>query len=449
MRRSTLLGYGLAGALWVQSTATAQFAADRPVAPAPFGGALPTAAPTPAARPVSAAPTLPPGLQPANERTPASPFARPERRVAYQQTPSSIPAQPQAPHVWAVKAEHLDWMICVKSYVGEESRNMAERLAKEIREKHKVAAYLFERNAEERAAELAQIDRIRKSEQLKNQPLIEIQNQARKAAEARGEAYIESAPKLKIPKPAMEMQEQWAVLIGGFPTMEKAREALNTVRKLPAPTDTTLLDRTSIGGEETTNGKSEFKSSWNFINPFACAMVVPNPAVAKANQEEKYKLEPFIVKINSDVKNSLLKATKPWTLIVRNFSTPTKMVGKDGDGGNIFNKIFDPQKKSLLDVTAEEAERLAESLRHPDMKPQSFEAFVLHHRMGSIVTVGQFDGPDDPKLLETQRVLKGITFNMMRTKTEAVIGKDGRPDVQRMFDSVSPFPVPKYSMPKN
>ena len=78
------------------------------------------------------------------------------------------------------------------------------------------------------------------------------------------------------------------------------------------------------------------------------------------------------------------------------------------------------------------------------MKPQSFEAFVLHHRMGSIVTVGQYDSPDDPKLLETQRILKGITFNMMKSKTEAVMGKDGRPEVQRMFDSVSPFPVPKY-----
>lgn len=323
---------------------------------------------------------------------------------------------------------------------------MAERLAKEIREKHKVAAYLFERNAEERAAELAQIEQIRKSEQVKNQPLIELQNQARKSAEVRGDVYLENPPKLKIPKPAMEMQEQWAVLIGGFTTMEAARKGLDTVRKLPAPTDTTLLDRTSIGvgGDETTGSRSEFRSSWNFINPFACAMVVPNPAVAKANLEEKYKLEPFIVKINSDVKNSLLKATKPWTLIVRNFSTPTKMVGKDGDGGNIFNKLFDPQKKSLLDVTAEEAERLAESLRHPDMKPQSFEAFVLHHRMGSIVTVGQYDSPDDPKLLETQRILKGITFNMMKSKTEAVMGKDGRPEVQRMFDSVSPFPVPKY-----
>ncbi len=446
MRRCILLGYGLAGALLVQSTATAQFAADRPAAPAPFGGALPTAAPTPAARPAQAAPTLPPGFQPANERAPASPFAKPERREAYQQTPSSIPAQPQAPHHWAVKPEHLAWMICVKSYVGEESRNMAERLAKEIREKHKVAAYLFERNAEERAAELAQIEQIRKSEQVKNQPLIELQNQARKSAEVRGDVYLENPPKLKIPKPAMEMQEQWAVLIGGFTTMEAARKGLDTVRKLPAPTDTTLLDRTSIGvgGDETTGSRSEFRSSWNFINPFACAMVVPNPAVAKANLEEKYKLEPFIVKINSDVKNSLLKATKPWTLIVRNFSTPTKMVGKDGDGGNIFNKLFDPQKKSLLDVTAEEAERLAESLRHPDMKPQSFEAFVLHHRMGSIVTVGQYDSPDDPKLLETQRILKGITFNMMKSKTEAVMGKDGRPEVQRMFDSVSPFPVPKY-----
>jgi hypothetical protein len=344
-----------------------------------------------------------------------------------------------------VKAEHGAWMICVKSYGGPESRMLAEKLAKEIREKHKVASYLFERNAEERAAEKAKIEAIRKSEMAKNEPLIRAQQQAKKEAEARGDVYVPTPIVLKIPKPAAEMEEQWAVFIGGFPSDEAARKALDAVRKLAPPTDTSLLDRTTIGGEEEgKDGKKEFKSSWNYINPYKCALVVPNPAAAKAQLEDKNKLEPWIVKLNSDVPNSLLKAKKPWTLIVRNFSTPSKMAGKEGGGGSVFDKFQFTATKSMLDVTAEEAERLAAALRHPDMHKGPFDAFVLHHRMGSIVTVGEFDAPDDPKLLETQRILTGITFNMLDKNKKPVMGKDGQPDRQRMFDSVSPFPVPKY-----
>lgn len=428
------------------SVAFSQFAAERPTTPTPFGGGqlTPTPAPT---RPAGTVPSLPGGVQPAGMTTPTATPRMPDyaRREPLQPFPTTISAQPLPPHPWAVKAEHGEWMISVKSFGGPESRVLAEKLAKIIRDEHKVASYLFERNAAERAAELAKIDAIRQAEIARNAPLLAAMEQAKKEAEARGDVYIETTPKLKIPKPVMEAPEQWAVLIGGFPTSEAARKALTVVRELKAPTDLTLLDRTSIGGEETNqSGKTEFKMSWNYINPYKMAMVVPNPAAAKASLEEKYKLEPFIVKINADVPNSLLKVKKPWTLIVRNFSSPMKMAGKDGGDGNVFDKIKNLGTKTFLDVTAEEAERLADALRHPDMKPHPFEAYVLHHRTGSIVTVGGFDAPNDPELLRTREVLLGMTFKMMKSKTESVTGKDGRPDEQRLFDSVSPFPVPKY-----
>jgi len=443
MRRGILFGCGLAGVVLAASGASAQFASDRPTTPAPFGGALPPTATQPAPRP--GVPALPGGFQPVGGSAPAPMFSGGGHVDPLRPLPSSIPDEPLPPHPWAVKAEHGGWMICVKSYGGPDSRMLAEKLAKEIREKHKVAAYLFERNAEERAAEKAKIEAIRRAEMVKNEPLLRAIEQAKKEAAARGEVYIPTRVMLKIPKPAAEMEEQWAVLIGGFPTDEAARKALDAVRKLAAPTDTSLLDRTSIGGEETgKDGKTEFKSSWNYINPYKCALVVPNPAAAKANLEDKNKLEPWIVKLNSDVPNSLLKAKKPWTLIVRNFSTPSKMAGKDGGGGSVFDRFQFTAAKSMLDVTAEEAERLAAALRHEKMHPRPFDAFVLHHRMGSIVTVGEFDGPDDPKLLETQETLKRITFDMLDKNRKPVMGKDGQPDRQRMFDSVSPFPVPKY-----
>ena len=33
---------------------------------------------------------------------------------------------------------------------------------------------------------------------------------------------------------------------------------------------------------------------------------------------------------------------------------------------------------------------------------------------------------------------------MLDKNRKPLMGKDGQPDQQRMFDSVSPFPVPKY-----
>ena len=57
-------------------------------------------------------------------------------------------------------------------------------------------------------------------------------------------------------------------------------------------------------------------------------------------------------------------------------------------------------------------------------------------RSRSSCTAGQFDTPDDPELLKLQQILRGMTFKVRddRTKVETT---------ERMFDTVSPFPVPK------
>jgi hypothetical protein len=78
------------------------------------------------------------------------------------------------------------------------------------------------------------------------------------------------------------------------------------------------------------------------------------------------------------------------------------------------------------------------------MKPRPYEAFVLHHTHGSIVTVGQFDDPEDPELLKMQQELLGISFEMLDKDKKPMVGPDGKPLVQRLFDGVNLFPVPKY-----
>jgi len=366
--------------------------------------------------------------QPATAPPVQYPLPDPIRRERNASVPSTFDAE-APPHPWSVRKENGAWMICVRAYSGPESLKMAEKLCREIRETHKVASFIYSRNAEELRRERALVEAIRQKEIDKNQPFLKAVAEAKKVAEAEGRTFEESPIKLRSTKPFHEAPEQWAVFIGGFPTDEAARKALNIVRKLPPPKDPELMDLVAD-----TAGKAEGV----FLNPFINAMVISNPAIAKAKADEKYKLEPFLVKLNQDVKYSLLKAKKPWTLQVKAFTTPMRVVSKDNDADNVFTRtlgtVLGGSKKSMLEVTAEQAEQLATSLRNPEMKPTPFESFVLHHRTGSLVLVGQYDAPNDPELIRVQTLLQGMTF-MMETA-------DGKKQVQRMFDGVSPMPVP-------
>jgi len=116
------------------------------------------------------------------------------------------------------------------------------------------------------------------------------------------------------------------------------------------------------------------------------------------------------------------------------------MTGTDAadGGGSVFDRIgmFGKKKHNMLDLTAAQSTAFRDALGSEKMKPAPLDAFILHHRTGSIVTVGQFDGPDDPTLLKLQQTLRGMTFEVMNDQTRMK-------STERMFDSVSPFPVPK------
>ncbi len=441
MRRLFAVGMVLAG--FAGAPAWGQFAGDRTPAPKP---------------PAPAAPQLPGGVQPVG-------FTEQPKRSAGQVLPSGFelpdpvrkdPLKPipttydakAAPHPWSIKAEDGDWMIIVKAYVGPDSKAMAEKLAADIRKTHNTKSLLYERNALEREAEIKRIEQVKKAEEERNKPFLEAMKQAEIEAKANGTTFVKTEAKIKINRPLHETPEQWAVLIGGFKTMDDARKAIDTVKKFPAPKDTTLMDLGGIGAEvtDTKTEKTDFKSKWDYLNPYPNSMVVPNPLTSKSRMEEKAKLEPFVVELNKGLENSLLEVKKPWTLMVKSYSAPLKRAtGKDGEGDNVFKKVFGTNEGNILRATASDADGFAKALRHKDMKPRPYDAYVLHHRTGSIVTVGQFNAPDDPELIELQKELLGITFICSNDKDKKpLLGPDGKPLVQRLFDGVSLFPVPKY-----
>lgn len=445
MRKCLLAG---ACAVAITGTGFAQFASDRlPVPPS-----TPT---TPKAPAPGGVPQLPGGVVPAGGVPPRTTPGQlpggfqlpdPTRKESDRVVPTSI-NEKAAPPKHLANAGDGRWMIMVKSYAGPDSRKKAETLVADIRATHGVNALLYERNAEERKEEQERVEAVRKRENEKVKPFEDVVKQAEREAAANGQGFMPTRTMVKVPRPYHETPEQWVVFIGGFETMEKASASLPAVKKLPPPKDESLMDAGMVGVAQVDprTGEKGFKGAANLLNPYPTAMVVPNPAATKANMEEKAKLDPFVVKLNDGVENSLLKAKKPWTLAVKSYTMPTTRASTGGDGRNVFDsKKKGPTAADLLMATAGEAEALVKALRDPKMKPRPFEAFVLHHTHGSIVTVGQFDNPDDPDLLKTQQELLGITFELLDKDKKPLAGPDGKPAVQRLFDGVSLFPVPKY-----
>lgn len=369
-----------------------------------------------------------PTAQPSYPSMPGGIEAAPPTQGGLQQTGFSTPATQR--HPWAVSAQHGAWMICVKSYAGSDSRKQAEGLTKVIRDVHKVAAYVYERNGEERRRELAQIEAIKRQAEIDNAPFLQVMEQAKKQAEATGSVFEPTAPPVKIPRPANPTPEQWAVLIGGFPTDEAARNALDIVRRLAPPKDPALLD---VVATPTKDGSVENK----YLNPFVNAMVIPNPEAKKAASDTG-KLDPFIVKLNEDEPLSLLKARKPWTILVRSFTAPIKVVNEEEESKSVFDRLrIGKEEPSYLMAMAGQASQLASALRDPKMEPQPLTAFVLHHRTGSIVCIGEFDAPDDPNMLAMQKQIQKMMTFEVKSKDGRVIGRE------KMFDSTSAFPVPR------
>ncbi len=458
MRRKFVFGLGLAGVLTGAGASLAQFAADR--APTP-----PVSPSTPPALPAG---VLPPGVRPALPAppggvvTPVGGINTPNTTAGYPGVTPAVAREPVAPppptdleirsalganHPWAVKPEHGAFFILMKSYSrpsrptpqdsGPSARVMAEELAAEIRDLYKVQALLYEHVSADRKAEMASIAAARERARVFASQL----DKYRQDAQLKGMTFLEEdSNRIKVHFKTVNYQDQIAVLVGGFKTEEDARKALNTVRTWPAPKNKNLMDGAVIQrpGPE---GKPVQVAA--FLNPYLTAHVVPNPTVARAADPiEGATVDPFVVKLNEGTQHSLLKAKKNWTLGVKSFTSPVEISSRDTGTGTVMRPFgFGGKGADVLRASAEQAEQLAETLRKmrgPGVPPGGFEAFVLHTRTASIVTVGQFDGPDDPALGQTKQLLTKMTLKASEDE------KGYRPvaSAPELFGNMMPIPIP-------
>ncbi len=468
MRRKLVFGLGLAGVL--SGSAFGQLAADRvPSSPSPMNPATPApgvpgnSGGTPAASPtMPAPPPLPPGVRPIGSTTTGGAYVPPVGGIGTLPTPGGsgiAPTTPPAPsppmdttipsalgpnHPWAVKAEDGAYFICVKSYSrpsrpdesdhGPTARELAEALATDIRDLYRVQAFLFEYVSEERKAEMAALAAARERGRLFASQI----EKYKQDAELKGMVFLEE-DRIKIHYKTVKYNDQIAVLVGGFKSDKDARTALTEVRKWLPPKNKNLMDGAAIGriGKD---GKQEVADS--YLNPYISAHVVPNPMIARAPQAADTGIDPFIVKLNADRPYNLLKATKSWTLAVKSFSAPVEIVGRDGDGAGLMRKTSEHKGAEALQAGWVQAESMAKALREmkgPGGQSLGLEAFVLHTNNASIVTIGQFDGPNDPALLQLQQLLTGMKMNV----TEDKAGTRQTSNTPTLFGKMIPIPIPK------
>lgn len=299
---------------------------------------------------------------------------------------------------YAVTPQAGEWLLCVQTFKDDKESNvsaqaLAEDFAELIRRNYRLPAYLFERGRKERVEEDARIEMIHKQ-----------YNEMFKQMRAQGLKPVNGAFKYRVPENTVQVEV--AVLVGkpnkNLKDMEAARDFVDDVRKLKAPPER-FCKRAFVGLEDPKAQKIT-QTGFTYINPFSAPMVVRNPSLASVRKaEDPDKADEFLKELNSGEKYSVFKASKPWTLVVKVYQGPAMLAPRSP---SVMSKLgLGKKEPEYLNAGAQNAHVVAECLR--SMKP-SYKAFVMHHRTYSLVTVGEFDGKDDPELLAVQRTIAGL-----------------------------------------
>lgn len=275
----------------------------------------------------------------------------------------------QQPTGFAITPEVGPWMILVASYRGDDARAKAEGMCRELRTNYKVAAYLFNRADDERRAENERVAQIREQHK-------------RKLREA-------GLPEdTKLPIKTVRIEDQYAVLVGGFKDDIAARKGLDDIRKLK-PSES--LQLTAYMPDA--SGKMREQA----INPFQSAFVCRNPRVPNEKAGANEGPDPRIKEYNAGESFSLLKCSGPWTLVVKSY-TGAAVIQSQNAPKSVMEKLMPFGKGgALLNANARQAHEVADVL-----KKIGFDSYVLHTEYSSYVTIGAFSGPDDPKVPQMQ-----------------------------------------------
>lgn len=283
---------------------------------------------------------------------------------------------------YPVGPEAGPWMICAASYVGEQAPKMAHDLVIELRRDYDLPAFVYNRGDVERRKMREEMDQKRRQ---------------------REEALRQQGVPLGAPLPprGVRIEDQCAVMIGGYRDMDAAHDALEKIKKMrnpkSVPADQLLVP--------STNGPDQPQR--REVNIFRGSFVTHNPMVPQEKVDRG--LDPVTLKqLNSDESYSLLKCKQPWTLAVKEFSGGFAIQPAKAPD-NFLDKLLGNKSEEHMSAIGKQAHELARVL-----KQMGFDAYVLHTTTSSIVTVGAYANAEDDKLHQAQKQLRNMQFGWIQ-----------------------------------
>jgi hypothetical protein len=121
------------------------------------------------------------------------------------------------------------------------------------------------------------------------------------------------------------------------------------------------------------------------------AFFTRNPMLAQTTQK---KVDPFVKSLNASNEFSLLKNKGRYTLVIASFYGNSQIRPAHFDDFDTRMRV-----KKRLDQAAHDSHELAIMLRdHQRIRELQLQPYVYHEQYRSIVTVGSFSSPDDPRI---------------------------------------------------
>jgi hypothetical protein len=279
---------------------------------------------------------------------------------------------------YKIKPTDEPYVIFIQCYVGDDCHKLARQMVEELRNSYHLRAYTFNKGAKEKHEEYARV-----MEEIQKRKEIIVKNHG--------------SPDVPIRVGYINIQEQCAVILGGYTSMEAAKRDLDQrIRNLKELDPKKVsLDKQIVYDEERQAKAFEPKiKKSEYVNPFkTTAFVGHNPTIEQRRPADWDQLDiGLLKKLNAGEPYSLLDNKKKFTLAVKNFPTPT-IVQSQATSKGFMENVFGEKSGPRRDSAAGAATSLTEWLRKGNI-----EAYVLHTKYTSIVSVGSFDSKDDPRL---------------------------------------------------
>ena len=270
------------------------------------------------------------------------------------------------------------WLIMCASFSGDAGQRKAENLAHELRRKHGMKAYVYQHAFDH-------------TEKLINSaiPTWSIDENSN------SEHHVVQTKM----KPATESHfQEYAVLVGDFPTVEDARgqRMLKQIKSLSSDSiDASLTgaEESGLSAERIRNWRQQPETSLEAVaeskTVLGAAFLMTNPKLPE-EYFQRETVDKLVLKMNKGVKHSLLKNQGVYTVRVASFQGESSFDSRTIEAKKREFNLMKKNKQSLRESKLVEAAKKAHILTN-EFRKLGVDAYEFHDRYESYVCIGSFD----------------------------------------------------------